>query len=115
MSPRKEPHNGTDRKDPENIQSKYPQNSQEEYQADILTDIGLPRMLLSSKQHSIPTPEDLSKIWGLSLAQATLTLKITTQTLVRSAVMPLARRYQTYHMFDVRRVHGMMSTYTMNA
>ena len=49
------------------------------------------------------------------MAQATLTLKATTQKLVRSAVMPLARRYGADHMFDVRRVHGMMSTYTMDA
>ena len=122
MSPRKEPRNGhskepqtgKDRKEPQNGQSKDPQNGQEEEQEDTLKDIGLPRKLLSSKRHSSTTPEDLSKRWGLSLAQATLTLKSTTQKLVRSAVMPLARRYRADHMFDVRRVHGMMSTDTMD-
>jgi hypothetical protein len=123
MSPRKEPQNGQSeasqndeqRKESQNDQTKKPQNGQEEEQADILTDIGLPRTFLSSKRHSSTTPEDLSERWGLSLAQATLTLKATTQKLVRSAVMPLARRYRADRMFDVRRVHGMMSTDTMDA
>ena len=123
MSPRKEPQNGKikepqngkDRKEPQNGQSKETQNGQEEKQADTLKDIGIPRTFLSSKWHSSTTPEYLSKRWRLSLAQATLTLKATTHKLVRSAVMPLARRYRSDRMFYVRRVHGMMSTYTMDA
>ena len=123
MSPRKEPQNGQskepqngkDRKEPQNYQSKEPQNGQEEEQADTLKEIGLPRTFLLYNQHSSTTPEDPSEIWGLSLAQATLTLKATTQKLVRSAVMPLARRYRADCMFEVRRVHGMMSTDTMDA
>ena len=92
MFPRKEPQNGKDRKEPQNGQSKEPQNGQEEEQADILKDIGPPRTFLSSNRHSRTTPEDLSERWGLSLAQATLTLKATTQKLVMSVVMPLPRR-----------------------
>ena len=111
----KDPHNGKDRKEPHNGQSKESQNVQEEQQADILTDIGPPRTFLSFNWHSSTTPEDLNKIWGLSLAQATLTLKATTQKLVRSAVTPLARRYRVDLMFDVRQVYGMMSTETMDA
>ena len=111
----KDPHNGKDRKEPQNGQSKEPQNGQEEEQADTLNEIGLPRTFLSSKRHSSTTLEDLIERWGLSLAQATLTLKATTQKLVRSAVMPLARRYRSDHMFDVRQVHSMMSTDTMDA
>ena len=84
-------------------------------QGDVLPDIGLPRTFLSSKRHSITTPEDLSKRWGLSLAQAALTLKATTQRLTRSALMPLARRYRADRMFDVRQIHGTMSTDTMDS
>ena len=76
MSPRKdpqngqskEPQNGKERKEPQNGQNKEPQNGQEEEQSDTLKDIGLPRTFLSSKRHSNTTPEDLSKRWGLSLA-----------------------------------------------
>ena len=57
----KEPQNGKDRKEPQNGQSNEPQNSQEEEQVDILTDIGIPRTLLSPKRHFSTTPEDLSK------------------------------------------------------
>ena len=101
MSPRKEPQNGqskepqngNDRKEPQNGQSKEPKNGQVEEQSDTLKNIGLPRKFLSPKKNSSTTTEDLSERWGLRLAQATLTLKATTQKLVRSAVMPLARRY----------------------
>ena len=74
-----------------------------------------PKDILLSKRHSSTTLDDLSEKWGLSLAQATVTLKSTTQKILRSAVMPLARRYQADRLFDVRRVHGMMSTDTMDA
>ena len=63
-------------------------------QEDVVPDIGLPRTFLSSKRHSSTTPEDLSERCGLSLAQAALTLKATTQRLTRSALMPLAQRYR---------------------
>ena len=49
------------------------------------------------------------------MAQATLTLKATTQKMVSSAAMPLARIYRADLMFDVRRVHVMKSTDTMDA
>ena len=63
-------------------------------QEDVVPDIGLPRTFISSKRHSSTTPEDLSERWGLSLAQAALTLKASTQRLTRSALMPLARQYR---------------------
>ena len=59
--------------------------------------------------------EDLSERWGLSISQAALTLKATTQKLTRSAIMPLERRYRADWMFNVRRIHGKMSTNTMDA
>ena len=37
-----------------------------------------------------------------------------THKLTRSAIMPLARRYRADQMFDVRRIHVTMSTYTMD-
>ena len=78
-------------------------------QEDVVPDIGLPRTFLSSKRHSSTTPEDLSERWGLSLAQAALTLKATTQRLTISAPMTLARRYRADQMFDVRQIHGTIS------
>ena len=83
-------------------------------QEDVVPDIGFPRTFLSSKRHLITTPEDPSERWGLSLAQAALTLKATTQRLTISALMPLAQRYRADRMFDVRQIHGTMSNDTMN-
>ena len=86
-----------------------------EIEEEPIQDIELPKTFLSANRHSSTTTEDLSERWGLSLAQAALTLKATTQKLTRSALMPLARRYRADRMFDVRRIHGTMSTDTMDA
>jgi hypothetical protein len=51
-------------------------------------DIKAPCTFLSDDRHSNTTPVDLSERWGLSVAQAALTLNATT----RSALMPLPRR-----------------------
>ena len=70
---------------------------------------------ISSEQHNNTTPEDLSERWSISIAQAKLTLKATTQRLKISAVMPLIRRYRVDRMFGVRRLYFIMATYTMHA
>ena len=75
----------------------------------------MPRTFLSKNRHSSTTAEYIIKIWGLSISQAALTLKLTTQKLNRSAIMSLAQRYRDNRMFDVRRIHGTISTDTMDA
>ena len=77
-------------------------------------EILLPKIFLSSERHSGTTPEDLSKRWGLSVAQAALTLKATTRKLFRSALMPLARRYRVDRMFQPNRLQGTFATDTMD-
>ena len=52
------------------------------------------------------TPEDLSERWLISLRQAKETLKHTTQRIVRSATMPLARRYRADHMYEKQQLRG---------
>ena len=69
---------------------------------------------LSSERHMNTTAEDLSKRWSISVAQAALTLKATTQRLKRSALMPLIRRYRSDIMFGVKRLHCMMATETLD-
>jgi hypothetical protein len=77
-------------------------------------DIQAPHTFLSSERHSRTTPEELSERWGLSIVQATLTLKATTRKLVRSALMPLARRYRVDRMFQPNRLQGTFATDTMD-
>jgi hypothetical protein len=68
----------------------------------------------SKGRHSTITPEELSERWQIGMAQAKETLKRTTQRLVRSAVMPLARRYRADRMFEKKRLRGMWSSDTMD-
>jgi len=59
-----------------------------------LQDVPAARTFESKERHTSVTPEDLSFRWSIGLGQARETLKRTTQRIVRSAVMPLARRYR---------------------
>ena len=52
------------------------------------------------------TPQELSERWRIGLGQATETLKRTTQRIVRSSVMPLARRYQSEKMYEKLQLRG---------
>ena len=78
-------------------------------------DVQPPHTFLSKDRHSTVTPEDLSERWGISLAQAKLTLGATTRRLLRSAIMPLARRYRVDRMFQTKRLRTSISTDTMDA
>ena len=88
---------------------------EDKYKDEVIEDSEPPRTFLSSDRHSSMTPEDLSERWGLSLKQAELTLKASTQKLTRSALMPLSRRYRADRMFEILRIHGTMATDTMDA
>lgn len=68
----------------------------------------------SKGRHSSTSPEELSERWSIGLDQAKETLKRTSQRLVRSAVMPLARRYKADSMFEKKRLRGIWSTDTMD-
>ena len=69
------------------------------------TTIKVQNTFLSSERHTNTTAEDLSKRWSISVAQAALTLKATTQRLKRFALMPLSRRYRADRMFGVKRLN----------
>ena len=77
-------------------------------------EIQAPHTFLLKDRHSRTTPEDLSERWGLSVAQAALTLKATTRNLIRSALMPLARRYRVDRMYQTPRLEGTWATNTMD-
>jgi hypothetical protein len=68
----------------------------------------------SKGRHSSVSPEDLSERWQIGLEQSKETLKRTTQRVVRSAVMPLARRYRADRMFQTKRLAGMWASDTMD-
>ena len=54
----------------------------------------------SSDRHTDVTTQYLSERWGISVLTVTKTLKKTTQKFLRSAVLPLSRRYRTDRVFS---------------
>ena len=62
-------------------------------------DIPSTRTFQSKERHSSVTPSDLSERWYIGLGQATQMLKVTTQWLMHSAILPLARQYRADSMF----------------
>ena len=68
----------------------------------------------SSSRHSDVTPQSLSERWCISIPTAALTLKKTTQRFLRSAILPLGRRYRTDRVFTRKTLAGDWSTDTMD-
>ena len=68
----------------------------------------------SINRHSDVSAQDISERWGISLAQAAKTLKATTQKFLRSATLPLSRRYRVDRMFHRKTLGGEWSTDTMD-
>ena len=78
------------------------------------TDATLLPTFQSSDRHSDVTPQSLSERWGISLQAASKTINKTTQRFLRSAVLPLGRRYRTDRMFTRKTLSGTWSTDTMD-
>ena len=68
----------------------------------------------SSNRHSDVSAENISERRGISLPQAAKTLKATTQKFLRSATLPLSRRYRADRMFHRKTLKGEWSTDTMD-
>ena len=79
------------------------------------SDVPVPSAFSSSERHSDVTPQALSERWGISIAMATKTLQKTTQKFLRSAVLPLSRRYRADRVFTRKTLAGDWSTDTMDA
>ena len=68
----------------------------------------------SSDRHSDVSPQSLSERWSISIPTVALTLKKTTQRFLRSAILPLGRRYRTDRVFTRKTLSGDWSTDTMD-
>ena len=78
------------------------------------SDVPMMHTFQSSQRHTDVTPQEISERWGISLAQATKTLKNTTQRFLRSATLPLSRRYRADRMYGRKTLSGEWSTDTMD-
>ena len=72
------------------------------------------RTFVSTERHTDVSEEDLSERWNIGVGQARETLKRTTQKFVRSAGMPLARRYRADRIFHKQRLGGEWYTDTID-
>ena len=69
----------------------------------------------SSKQrHLAVDAATLGEHWGINIAQAALILKATNQKYMRSALLPLDRRYRVDHMFGQKTFNAHVYTDTMD-
>ena len=69
-------------------------------------DIPFPSTFISTKRHTDVTPNDLSERWLIGSEQAKQTMESTTQHYVRSAILPLSRRYRTDRYFYRNKLSG---------
>ena len=60
------------------------------------------------------TAADISERWFIGLAQAEKTIRATTQRLLRSAILPLVRRYRADRMYEWLQFRGIVYTDTMH-
>jgi len=81
----------------------------------VNSELVTPNTFQSTQRHSTVNAKSLSERWGISVAQAALTLKATSQKYVRSALLPLARRYRVDRMFGQKSFNAHVYSDTMDA
>ena len=80
----------------------------------VLDDVPSRRTFVSNERHTRVSPAELSERWGIGLSQATKTIQVTTQKGMRSAILPLSRRYRADRVFERPLLRGQFSTDTMD-
>ena len=70
------------------------------------------RTFVSAERHMKVSSELLADRFGIGPARAQRTLRVTTQRGVRSAILPLSRRYRADRVFSVKRLTGKFATDT---
>ena len=78
-------------------------------------DIPARRTFVSSDRHNQASADLLSELWHIGPKRAKATLDATTQNGIRSAIMPLSRRYRSDRMYNLKRLRGRFATDTIYA
>jgi len=82
---------------------------------EVLTDVTGPPTFTTEDRRAKTSAQDLADRWLISKKQAELTLKHTTQKHLRSALLPLARRYKADRIFQRPQLQGEWFTDTVFA
>ena len=80
---------------------------------EVLTDVKSPPTFVTEDRRADVSPQSLADRWMIGLEQAKLTLKSTTQRYLRSALLPLSRRYKADRMFFRPQLKGEVFTDTV--
>ena len=79
---------------------------------DPLSDMPAMRTFISTKRHTKATAFNLAERWGIGIKSAEDTLKVTTQRGIRSAIMPISRRYRADRYYGMKRLNSKFATDT---
>ena len=71
------------------------------------------RTFVSTDRHTQVNADTLAERFCIGPERARATLRATTQRGMRSAILPISRRYRADRMFDVKRLHGKFATDTL--
>ena len=77
-------------------------------------DLPMAKTFHSTERKQNTSAADISERWFIGLQQAANTIKATTQRLLWSAVLPLARRYRADRMYERPQFRGVIYTDTLN-
>ena len=77
-------------------------------------DLPMAKTFQSTERKQKVSAADNSERWFIGLQQAANTIKATTQRLLRSAIIPLARRYSADRMYERPRFRGVVYMDTLN-
>ena len=78
----------------------------------IRDDIPARRTYSSTDRHRKLDATSLAEMWGIGIKRASATIQCTTQRGVRSAILPLSRRYRADRMYNLKRLNSKFATDT---
>ena len=76
-------------------------------------DVPARHTFISLERHNKISAESLAEMWGIGLKRAYATLEATTQRGIRSAILPLSRRYRADRMYKLKRLDSKFATDTL--
>jgi hypothetical protein len=81
---------------------------------DILHEEQIParRTHINNERHNKLSADTIAELWGIGPKKAKATLRATTQHGIRSAILPLSRRYKADRMYNMKRLQGRFATDT---
>lgn len=80
----------------------------------VVRDVATPPTFYSKERRADVTPETLADRWLIGLETAKKTLKYTTQRFIRSALLPVSRRYKADRIYSLPQLQGEWFTDTVD-